>query len=106
MKKSQKNVIPQKLLKFEQSHLKTRFAIFESTLTRPNYKVGNFRCLKNISNLSFLKYYEKITKNVISRKLQKIEHSYLEARVAILEITLTGPNNRVGNFRFCKKKLM
>ena len=45
-------------------------------------------------------------KNVISRKLEKTEQSKLEAGVAILEITLTGPNYRVGYFRFCKKKLM
>ena len=74
-------------------------------LRKPNNRVGNFRFLKIYNNLSFLKIFEKITKNFISRKLQKIEQSYLEARVAIFEITLTGPNYRVGNFRFCKKKI-
>ena len=74
-------------------------------LRKPNNRVGNFRFLKIYNNLSFLKIFEKITKNFISRKLQKIEQSYLEARVAIFEITLTGPSYRVGNFRFCNKKI-
>ena len=82
--------------------MEARFAILESTLTGPNYRVGNFRFLKSNNNLNFLKNFEKITKNVISRKLQRIELSYLEARFAILESTLTGPNYRVGNFRFLK----
>ena len=97
-----KNVISRKLQRIEQSYLETRFAILESTLTGPNYRVGNFRFLKTNNNLSFLKNFEKITKNVISRKLQRIEQSYLETRFAILESTLTGPNYRVGNFRFLK----
>ena len=46
--------------------------------------------------------FKKITKNVISRKLQGFEPSHLETRFAILESTLTGPNYRVGNFMFCK----
>ena len=78
-------------------------AIFESTLTGPNYRVGNFRFLKNNNNLRFLNIFEKKSqKNVISRKLQRIEQPYLEARFAIFESTLTGPNYRVGNFRFLK----
>ena len=48
--------------------------------TGPNYRVGNFRFLKTNNNLSFLKNFEKITKNVISRKLLGFEQSYLEAR--------------------------
>ena len=76
--------------------------MFESTPTGPNYSVGNFRFLKKRTNSSFLKNFEKIAKNVISRKLQRIEQSYLEARFAIFESTPTGPNYRVGNFRFLK----
>ena len=97
-----KNVISRKLQKIEQSYLEASFAIFEITLTGPNYRVGNFRFLKTINILSFLKNFEKITKNVISQKLQRIEQSYLEARFAISESTPTGPNYRVGNFRFLK----
>ena len=85
--------------------MEAKFAILE-TLTGPNNRVGNFRFLKTNKNLSFQKNFEKITKNVISRKLQRIEHSYLEARFAIFEITLTGPNYRVGNFRFKKKVII
>ena len=84
--------------------MEARFAIFESTLTGPKYSFGNFRFLKAGNNLSLLKIFEKITKNVTSRKLQGFEQSYLEARFAIFEIFLTGPNFRVGNFRFCEKK--
>ena len=102
MKKSQKNVTSRKLQRFEQSYLKANFAILESTLTRPNYSVGNFRFLKNNHNLRFLKIFEKITKNVISQKLQRFEQSYLKANFAILESTLTRPNYSVGNFRFLK----
>ena len=83
--------------------MEARFAIIESTPTGPNYRVGNFRFLKTKINLSFLKNFDKITKNVISRKLQRIEQSYLETRSAIFEITLTGPSYRVENFRFCEK---
>ena len=79
--------------------------MFESTPTGPNYRVENFRFLKTNNNLSFLKNFEKITKNVISRKLQRIEQSYLEARFTIFEITLAGPNYTVENFRFCEKKI-
>ena len=49
--------------------------------------------------------FEKITKNAISQKLQGNEQSYLEARLVIFESTLTGHNYRVGNFRFCEKKI-
>ena len=71
-----------------------------------NYWIGIFRFLKINHNFSFLKTFEKITKNVISRKLQRIEQSYLEARFAILEITLTGPNYRAGISDFTEKKLI
>ena len=40
-------------------------------------------------------FFEKITKNVISRKLQGFEPSQLEATFAILENTLTALNNTV-----------
>ena len=55
-------MISRKLQGFEQSYLEARFAIHDSTLTVPNYRVGNFRFLKNDSNLSFLKIYEKSQK--------------------------------------------
>ena len=103
MKKIAKNVISRKLQRIEQSYLEARFAIFETTPRGPNYRVGNFRFLKTNNILSFQKNFEKIIKNVISRKLQRIEQSYLEARFAIFEITLTGPNYRVENFSFCEK---
>ena len=55
--------------------------MLDSTLTVPNYRVGNFRYLKNDNNISFLKKnFEKIKKKKISRKLHRIEQSYLEAR--------------------------
>ena len=100
-----KNVISRKLQRNEQSYLEARSAIIEITLTGSSYRVANFRFLKNHKRLSFLKNFEKITKNVISRKLQRNEQSYLEARSAIIEITLTGSSYRVANFRFCGKKL-
>ena len=75
--------------------MEARFAILESTLTGPNYRVGNFRFLKNRNNSSFLKNFE-VAKNVISQKLQKIEQSYLEARFAIFVSTPTGPKYRLG----------
>ena len=97
-----KNVISRKLQKIEQSYLEARLATFESTPAGPNYRVGNFRFLKTNNNSSFLKIFEKIAKNVISRKLQKIEQSYLKARFATFESTPAGPNYRVGNFTFLK----
>ena len=47
--------------------------------------------------------FEKITKNVISRKLQRFEQSHLEARLATPWSTLTIPNYRVGTSKFEKK---
>ena len=41
--------------------------------------------------------FEKIKESAISQKLQKIEHSYLGARFATPESTLTAPNFRVRN---------
>ena len=38
--------------------MEARFAIFESTLTRPNYRVGNFRFCGKKSNIS-LKNHKK-----------------------------------------------
>ena len=101
LKKITKNIIARKLQGFEQSYLEARFAILDSTLTVPNYSVGNFRIKKKFKFSE--KIFEKITKTVISRKVQRIEQSYLEARFAIFKITLKGPNYRVGNFKFCKK---
>ena len=63
--------------------MEARFAIPDSTVTGPNYRLGNFRFLKNHNNLSFLKIFEKITKNVISRKLQGFEQSFMEAGFVI-----------------------
>ena len=101
-----KNVKSRKLQGFGQSYLEARFAILDSTLTVPNYMVEKFRFFKKIIILNFLKIIGKITKNVISRKLKRVEQSYFEARFAIFESTLTGPNYKVGNFRFCEKKLI
>ena len=52
-----------------------------------------------------MKFFEKITKNGMSRKLQGFERSFLEARFEIFEITLTGPKYTVGKCRFCEKKI-
>ena len=41
-------------------------------------------------------------KNVISRKLQGFEQSYLAAKFVIPESTLTEPHYRDGNFEFCE----
>ena len=49
----------------------------------------------------FLKISEKIIKNLRSRKLQGFEQSYLEAKIATPESTLTEPRHRDGNFKFC-----
>ena len=45
-------------------------------------------------------FFEKITKNVIFRKLQGFVQSYFKARIATPEITLT-PNYRFENFKIC-----
>ena len=101
------NVTFRKLPKIEQSNLEARFAIFESFPTVPSYRIGKFRFLKIDNSLRFLKIFEKtLKKNIISRKLQRTEQSYLEARFAIFESTLTGPNYRVENSRFGEKKLI
>ena len=44
--------------------------------------------------------FEKIIKNVISRKLQGFEKRDLEARFATCESTLTALNCRVKKFKF------
>ena len=54
-----------KLQGFEQSYLETRFVTPKSTLTAPNYRVGNFRFLK--TNLIFLKIFENHKKHHISK---------------------------------------
>ena len=74
----------------------------DSTLAVPNYRVGNFRFFKNNNNLSFLKIFEKNHKNVLSRKLQRTEQSYLEDRFSIFEITLTTPTTGFGISNFAK----
>ena len=51
------------------------------------------------------KILKKSHKKVISRKLQRIGRSDLEARFGILESTLAEPKYRVGNFSFSEKKL-
>ena len=48
--------------------------------------------------------FEKITKNIISRKLQIFERSYLESRFTTPESTLTAPYYRVKKFQILKKK--
>ena len=53
------------------------------------------------NNLKFSEYFLKKSQNVISRKLQGFEQSYLKARFAILESTLNASNYKVGNFKFC-----
>ena len=97
------NVTFRKLPKIEQSNLEARFAIFESFPTVPSYRIGKFRFLKIDNSLRFLKHFEKITKNIISRKLQRTEQSYLKERFSIFESTLTGPNYRVEKSKFDKK---
>ena len=83
------------------SQLDARFAALESNLTVSNYCVGNFK-FSETSNLSFLKkpFFEKITKNVISRKLQKLEQSDLESKIEINGKTLRELHCRYENFKF------
>ena len=50
-----------------------------------------------------MKSFEKVIKNVISRKLQGLEKCNLEARFLTLESILTAPNYRVENFKFSRK---
>ena len=42
----------------------------------------------------------------MSQKLQRSKQSLLDARFGILERALAEPNNRVGNFKFQKKKYL
>ena len=63
----------------------------------------DFWILRKKINIIFLKTLKKITKNVASQKLQRFEQSYLDARFATVESTLTGTKYRVGNFRFWGK---
>ena len=70
LKKSHKKVISRKLQRIGRSDLEARFGILESTLAEPKYRVGKFSFCEKNNNLSFLNIFEKITKNVISRKLQ------------------------------------
>ena len=42
-KMTKKNVISQKLEKFEQSYLEERFATLDSTMTAPNYSLSIFK---------------------------------------------------------------
>ena len=45
-------------------------------------------------------FFNKTIQNDISRKLPKLEQSYLEAKLATPESTLTAPNYRVRYFKF------
>ena len=72
----------------------------ESTLTDSNNRIEIFKVLEFFEHLIFLKISEKIIKNVISRKLQGFEQSYLEAKIATPESTLTEPHHRDGNINF------
>ena len=47
-------------------------------------------------------FFEKITKNVISGKLQDFEQSFLEAKFITPESILTEPRYRYENFKFCE----
>ena len=81
-KKSHKKVISRKLQRIGRSYLDARFGILEITVAEPKYRVGNFSFCEKKTNTNFLNFFEKITKNVISRKLQGFEQLYLEARFA------------------------
>ena len=72
---------------------------------QPTTRLGIFKFWE-ILNKNVLKIFEKITINIISRKLQGFEQSNLEARFAIPDSTLTVPNYRVGNFSFFKKRII
>ena len=61
--------------------METEFATPEITLTAPQTQVRNFKLRKKI-NFNHENFFEKITKNVISGKLQDFEQSYSEARFA------------------------
>ena len=81
--------------------MEAEFAIPEVTLTAPQLQVRNFKLWKK-NNLIFMSFLKKITKNVISGKLQKFEQSYLEANFATPESTLTEPHYTDNNFKFCE----
>ena len=98
IRKKTKNVISQKLQGIEQLYLEASFVTPESTLTAPNYKVKNFKFGKN--NSIFLKLFEKIAKNVMTRTLQGFEQSYFEVRFATTESALTAHSYRVKDFKF------
>ena len=74
----------------------------ESTLIDSNGRIEIFKVLEFFSHLSVLKISEKIIKNVVSRQLQGFEQSYLVAKFATLESTLTEPHYRGDNFKFCE----
>ena len=110
------NVTSRKLKAFVQSHLDARFETPEITVTVPNYRVEITYFFKK-SNLSFLKFFEKITNKVVSQKLQGFEQSYLEAKFKTPESTLTGkihkpessltaPQYRDRIFEFCEEFLV
>ena len=50
--------------------MEARLAILDSTLTVPNYRVGNFKFCKLFCYLKVLKIFEKISKIVLSRLLK------------------------------------
>ena len=101
-KKYWNTVMSRKPNTFQQSPLEARFSSFESISKAPDYSVGYFKLSGNFLNLTFLKVSEKIIKNVISRNIERFEQSYFDARFGISEKTLTAPNFRVENFKFCQ----
>ena len=70
-------------------------------MTAPNKGVGNFKKYIYIKCKFSESFFEKIEKkNVLSRKLQKIEQSNLKARFANTKNTLTAPLYKEGGFIF------
>ena len=81
-----------KLQRFEQSKLEARFAIPESTLITPKYRVRNFEEKK------FVKFSELFWE--LTKKRHNSYQSYLDARFATPESTLIAYNYTIGNFKF------
>ena len=67
---NRKNVISRNLQRNEQSNWKTKFVILEDYQTGPIYRVGSFRFWRKIK---FSKFFDKIPKNVFSRKPRGFE---------------------------------
>ena len=103
LKKILKNDISRKVESFEQTYLGK---ICNPMRVPSQIPITGLRSSKFWTFLTsifffFLKISEKIIKNVISRKLQGFEQSYLEAKIATPESTLTEPHRRDGNIKFC-----